>query len=49
MLFGFGEQPVFYAALTWRVLQTKNRVNKKRDVHKAFKFFMYVCILYVYM
>ena len=48
MLFGFGEQPVFYAALTWRVLKTKNRVNKTRDVHKAFKDFlcMYVFCMY---
>jgi len=43
MLFGFGEQPVFYAALTWRVLPSKTRY-----VHKAFKDFlcMYVFCMY---
>ena len=41
-----GEQPVFYAALTWRVLQTKNRVNKTKDVHKEFKD-LYVCMYFV--
>jgi len=43
MLFGFGEQPIFYAALTWRVLQTKSRVNKYTRRSKI----LYVCTHFV--